>query len=56
MNKITCEKCNNLIYEYPFYFCKFERTENSDADVTSHWKPFNFQPNWCKIKKEEGIK
>lgn len=50
--KITCATCPNLIYDPPFYFCGLEHTENSDTDVTDHWKPFDFQPDWCLLKNK----
>lgn len=57
MTKITCETCEHLIKEHPFYWCGLERTENSDADV-ANWSdetphPFDFQPDWCILKNNK---
>lgn len=53
MDKIICATCPHCIYEYPFYWCGLERTDNSDADVTTlDWKPLEVQPEWCRLREE----
>lgn len=52
MKKITCATCPHRIDEAPFFhWCGLEETENAHVDVTSHWKPFDFQPDWCLLRK-----
>ena len=52
MEKIMCATCPHCIHESLFYWCGLERTEISDVDVAENWKPFDFQPAWCKLRKE----
>lgn len=50
---MSCVTCDNLIFNYPFYWCGLMRTENSDADVTFDWKPLSTQPEWCPLRKKD---
>lgn len=49
------KSCKECPYKYKdvFWFCKLEKTENSEADIDDHGEPFGFVPEWCKLR---GIK
>lgn len=52
---ISCKDCQ---YKYKdiFWFCLLEKTENSDASIDDHGEPFDFVPEWCKLKEAMQMK
>ena len=47
-----CNKCD-YVYQADgckLYFCRLEETPNSETDVTSCGEPFDFQPDWCRLR------